>query len=242
MLLADVYSFVRTSLDSDDTELTDDLLKIWMQQAISRIKDVILPTSTLDTTWELAVVAGTQNYPLSAFSPAIDVVSAITSPHWMMQHIEHEAAEHLWQWNQSDTGDGFFMPRNTGNSSHWSVYGGNSTSTGSTPSIYFWPVPATTETYQVRGQRDLDITAQIDPDLNGEYHPLICQYMCARANEMQTNVTVAAMQFNRFEAELQDKSRQQRRQELQGVTTIGGEKYDLAFFYPPMDRLKFPFE
>lgn len=237
MDVASAFGYVRTSLDSDSVELPDALLSIWMQEGVSRVKSVIVPSATLWTTWSLSVIAGQQAYLLSAFSPAIDVVSAVTGPHWMLQHQEHEALEHLYSWNQADSG-GFWGPQYTGNSAFWSVY-----SVNSAPSLYLWPPPATTETYQVRGQRDLSTTDQFDVDLDIEYHPLVCEYMVARGHEMQSNVTVAAMKFNRFEQELQAKAQQNRRIELQGVVTIGGERYDSAFnnwSWP--GRLRFPFE
>ena len=236
---AAMYAYVRTSLDSDSSELPDDLLAVWAQEAFSRIKQVLIPSDDFNYNWPLSVVASQQMYPLSAFSPAVDTISGISSPQWLLQPIEHETAEELWQWNQDDDGAGQFGPLNTGNPSHWSVWSddvqGNC--------IFLWPVPSTAQTFQVRGQRVNDTTGGVDTAtlIDAELHPLACEYMVARGHEMQSNVTVAAVKFNRFEAELDQVARARKRIAGKGVTTIGGGSHDSPALYP-FGRLLYPWE
>lgn len=160
---AQIFSFARAALQTDDTDLTDELLYTFTNDAVERIIGLRQNWPHLYAEGTLAVVASDNVYALASASFNPQTYTTIESV-WDDQgfgtallQVEYQEAAGYWigaNQTESDTPSWF------------SVYGGN---------LYLWPIPSGTRTFRVSGYREPnEIDATTDtPDIPSRFHNAI---------------------------------------------------------------------
>lgn len=191
MDVAAIFSYVRTSLDSDSDEMPDALLGVWLNAAENRIYEAV---GTSERLWSarqtLTGTGATQAFTLSTITePRI-----VSGPMWELEPIQHAAALQEWPLNRTEG-----TPSHVGNATHYSM-------DDQTGKIWFWIAPSSGQTYIVTGLKTPAVTdfttTSNTPALPQRYHSLIGEYMVARGYEMQQNSAMASLKMSRFEGEL----------------------------------------
>lgn len=227
MLVSDLYLYVRTAVDSDSTELPDTLLTVWLAEAENRI------FQTLENADKYVTVEQANDQTTTALLTLATVIlpTAVHGPNWMLKPIQHERALERWPLNYIPTGAG----RTTGPPTHWSF--------DVDAALWLWPAPSVIEAMRVTGTRAFVPTAGVagaTPDFDTVFHPLIGEYLCARAYELQQNVTSANLKMSRFEGELDVHQRRANRTTQANDAVLGGARS--AQPQSPTWRLRFPWE
>jgi hypothetical protein len=207
MSVQELRDYVRSFLDTDETELPDVLLDVWRREAEQRIQRASSSWTFFDDEWTLNTVADTASYVMADVSPVstIDEITSITGESWRLKPLAHEAAVQRWTPLTSISAEPAF----------WSEYAG---------SIYLWPTPDDAYALSLRGKRQplAAATAGDEPDLPDEFHELVGEYMLARAYEQQDDDIMSVQKFNRFEVELDLLRRRYERADKGGVQILGG--------------------
>lgn len=188
MSVADLRTFVTTHLDTDSTELPDDLLDSYLVEGVNRIALSSQRWSFYEATWSLSTVADQQAYDLSTLvgsgGEVVGEVTAVQGPRWRLEPRTHELMSERFEYT-TERGEPRF----------WSVWGG---------SLFLWPVPLQVYALSVRGYRKPStvLSDGAYPDLPAEFHPLVGQWMLGRAYQQQDDVVTSPMLFQQFEREL----------------------------------------
>jgi hypothetical protein len=214
-------------MDSDSTELPDTLLQVWVAEAENRMFQVVEDSDRF-VAYEQANSATT-----TALLTLATVILPITvhGPNWMLKPIQHERALERWPLNYLPTS----ASRTTGPPTHWSF--------DADGAMWLWPSPSAVEVMKVSGSRAFVPVAGVTsatPDFDVSMHPLIGEYLCARAYELQQNVTSANLKMSRFEGELDALQRRMNRPSKANNTVLGGERAKNP--QSPTWRLRFPWE
>lgn len=222
MTVQQLRDYVRNFLDTDEEEIGDSLLDVWRNEATSRIQRTISPWSFYETSW--SVTTSSQTVQFSSFDPEIDTVTSVEAPNWMLRYVPHHLAVARYAWGDP-----------TGVPYEFSVA---RTETGG-EQIFLWPSPSQSDTYTIRGYRvPNDVSAPADTlDMPAELHPLVGEWMLARAFEMQDDVFMSSQKMQSFERELDAYRRRYTRAMTPDVQAIGS---GLPGMWP--DRLRFPWE
>jgi len=203
MTVQEMRDYVRSSLDSDETELPDALLDVWRNSATNRVQRTFEPWSFYETSWTFSTA--TNEVPFSSIDTTVESVTSIEGDNWLLKYVAHEAAVSRYAWGTTTTSS----------PTEWSQHGS---------SVFIWPTPDSTLTLTARGRRaPVDATASSETvDLPDEFHPLIAEYMLARAYEQQDDDIMSQQKFGRFEAELEAYRRRYLRASNAGVQIMGG--------------------
>lgn len=223
MTVQQLRDYVRDFLDTDEEEIPDSLLDVWRNEATARIQRTISPWSFYETLW--SVTTDQQTIAFDYFDPEIDMVTSVEAPNWTLRYVPHQLAVGRYAW-----GDPTGVPQ------EFSV----ARTESSGQQIVLWPSPSQSATYVIRGYRvPADVT---DPsgtiDLPGEVHPLVGEWMLARAYEMQDDNVMSSQKMQMFERELEGYRRRFTRAMTPDVQSIGSSSTGLW----GADRLRFPWE
>lgn len=222
MTAQQLRDYVRNFLDTDAEEVPDVLLDVWMNEGVARIQRTIPSWSFFETSW--SVTTDEAEIPFAQFDPSVDSVTSVEGPDWMLRYLPHAQAVAKYAWGDV-----------TGVAYEFSV----SRTEGQGPFLRLWPTPSASATYVVRGYRvAADVVAATDsPDLPEEIHPLVAEWMLARAFEQQDDLQMSVQKQQMFERQLDVFRRQYMRAMTPDVQQIGG-----GAGLQLSGRLRFPWE
>jgi len=161
--LAEISSFARAVLQTDDTDLTDEMLLVFGNDSTERIVNVRNIWPHLYSEGTLAVVASDGQYALNSasFTPqTFTYLESVWDDNGMGRSLvetDYQEATAFWIGNNQTESDspGWF-----------SIYGGN---------LYLYPRPSASRTYRVGGYREPTAmtTSGTSPDLPTRFHNAI---------------------------------------------------------------------
>jgi hypothetical protein len=161
--LASIASFARAVLQTDDTDLTDEMVMVFANDAVERVLGVRNIWPHLYAEGTLAVVAGTQSYTLASASFNPQTFTTIESI-WddagfgtSLDEVDYQGAAAYWIGTGQSSSD---------KPSWYASYGGK---------IYLYPLPSGTRSFRVGGYRDpIEMDALTDtPDIPTRFHNAI---------------------------------------------------------------------
>lgn len=202
MTVQNMRDYVRAYLDTDETEMPDSLLNVWMDEGTSRIQRKFEPWSFYETAWEFETAD--PSVPFATIDSACEVVQSVEADRWMLHGLPHENALSKFAWSDSS------------GSAYWfSTFAST---------LFLWPNPDSLTAFTARGYRAPTAwsAATDSVDVPVEFHPLICEWMLARAYEQQDDEIMSSQKFSRFEQQLDDYRRRYLRAPSFGVQVIGG--------------------
>lgn len=194
MLLSEIRTHVRTTVDLDSTELSDTYLDVLCREATYDLLSRARHWPDFQAAWTFNTVAGTQTYSIATAEPAstdtAEILTIIdsTSGGYALEFLRHEFAEATWRNSLLTSG----VP------THWSVWNG---------SIYLWPKPDRIRTLNVRSYRKpkdwVADGASGTPDMDVRLHPAIALYCLKRVYEFQEDPAMAAQYDQLYETLVQ---------------------------------------
>ena len=186
MTASEIRTFVATSLDVDESDIPDEMLNVWMRDAVTRIISYFDESPTflqveysfqtaidqqsynLDT---LALFTNESEFPVVGASYPLQAIDEVRGPNYSLTPRQHR------QVRESYRGD---AP--SGRSQEFSLWGRD---------LFLWPKPSEVETYYLLGirQPNWDWTENID--LPQEFHILVAHWALARAYAQQDDPEMA---------------------------------------------------
>jgi hypothetical protein len=218
MTVQEMRDYVRSFLDTDDEELPDTLVDVWLAEGTARIQRAFEPWSYYEASYTLTTAS--QTTAITSINSALEHIQGVQGPSWRLRYIPHQLAVDKYAWGDL-----------TGEPVEFSIFA---------ETLYLWPSPSASASYTVTGVRSpTEASAASDTvDLPSEFHPLVCEWMLARAYEQQDDDVMAPMKFARFEQQLEIFRRRYTRPPSPGIQAIGSQcSYNDL---PP--RLLFDFE
>lgn len=214
MTVLELREYVRDHLDSDALELPDTLLDVYRVEGTDRFQLGSQRWSFFENEFTFSTTASDQTYPLSGFTVAttspvgtavLREVMAVEGPQWVLDPLGHEEARSRFASSDS-----------TGRPRWWSQYGST---------LYLWPVPVGIESMRVRGYRGPVVTSASSdyPDLPGEFHVLIGQWMLARAYQQMDDDRMANQFFAAVEGQFSVLRERYESPSRAGVSVMGGK-------------------
>lgn len=210
----EMRTFVKTHLDTDSTELPNEILDAYRVEAENRISMSSERWSFYEYEWDWLTVADepyfsidTANAVLAALgAPEIQDLIAVQGPRWRIDPRSHEVMQERFEYT-TERGEPRF----------WTEWG---------KKIYLWPTPGAVYALKLRGYKKPNhgTTDGGSPDLPHEFHPLIQQWMLGRAYQQQDDVITSPAIFNAFERELQVLRKRYESVSRATTRTLGGVK------------------
>ncbi len=195
MDLADIRSFIREHMDSDEEELPNSLLDRFIANASSKVDSYSRTWDFRAVEYSFTTVVGQRTYDLDTTSgmtnpaPLADVV-AIQGPTFELRPADHRAMR-------------LRFPANSDSAStpEWFSTWGRT--------LYLWPKPASITTFTVLGYRQqVDwITGNGLPDFPTELHELIAWWALNRTYVFLDDPELADFYREEFDRELRIRSR-----------------------------------
>lgn len=189
-----IRQFVRTHLDVDATELSSDLLDVFMRDAVIRIISFFNESPTwLQVQYSFTTIPGTQEYSLDSTSgltspTPLQSIDEVRGPLYSLTPRPHRQIRSEYRTNAPSARPQFF-----------SVWG---------RSLYLWPSPSDAYTMQILGVRrpnwDWITSGSGTPDTPEEFHPLIAQWTLSRAYAQQDDPQLADFYRSEFAGELRN--------------------------------------
>lgn len=190
MLLSDIRTHVRTTLDLDATELTDTMLDVWCREGSDEILARSRIWPSFEAAWTFPTVSGTQSYVISVIEPvSTDTAEILTivdaaSGGFPLEPVAHELAERTWRNSLLTSG----LPM------YWSQWAG---------SVYLWPKPNVVHTMNVRSYRLpndwVAVGAAATPDMDTRLQSAVALWCLVRAYEWQEEPQMASVYRDLFE-------------------------------------------
>lgn len=201
MTVQDMRDYVRDFLDTDSTELSDTLLDVWRREATARIERSFETWDFFEQSWTLTTSAAST--ALTSIDSTCERVISVEGDNWLLEYIPHERAVAKYAFGGTSS-----QP------TEWSVWGN---------ALYLWPTPDGSASYTVRGYRSpTEATLPSDTvDLPAEFHPLIAEWMLARAYERNDDDVMSQQKFSMFAAELETLRTRYTRATSPGIMVIG---------------------
>lgn len=195
MSVAEMRSFVRSALDTDVTDLPNDLLDRYLIDGGNRIDAFTDSWTFREVQYTFATVADTQTYKLrnpdrnSAFDYDIARIIDVRGPTWSLESRPHQAARDWFSASSTTTG----QPR-------WFTTWADR--------LYLWPTPSSAVNLSVSGYRDgIDwVGESATPDFPDEFHDLIATWGVSMAFAREGDGGMAAFYADRFNEELNRRS------------------------------------
>ena len=195
-----IRSFVRTHLDVDVDELPNELLDVFMRDAVIRIISYFDESPVwLQSEYNFTTVVGQQSYDLDSTAgmivpTALQTIDDVRGPFYSLTPRPHRQVRSEYREDAP-----------TGRPQQYSVWG---------RSLYLWPTPSQAESYWVTGIRqpnwDWLTSANQTPDLPEEFHPLIAQWALSRSYAQQDDPQMADFYRGEFSTELKNLSKRWR--------------------------------
>jgi hypothetical protein len=193
--LADIRSFVRAHLDSDEDELPNSLVDRFIYNGSNRLEQYSRTWTFRAVEYTFTTIADTRTYDLDTTSgltapaPLSDVV-ALQGPSFELKPADHRAMRVRYPSNADSSG----------NPTWFTVWG---------RTLYLWPKPSTAIEYAVVGYRHgLDwISTNSAPDFPDELHELIAWWALNRAYVFLDDPELGAFYRDEFDRELRIRAR-----------------------------------
>ena len=189
-----IRSFVRTHLDVDVDELPNELLDVFMRDAVIRIISYFDESPVwLQSEYYFWTVEGQQAYDLDATAgmtlpTPLQAIDDVRGPDYSLTPRPHRQVRSEYRDDAP-----------TGRPQQYSVWG---------RSLYLWPAPSEVDYFWVTGIRQPDwdwlTSADQTPDLPEEFHPLIAQWALSRAYAQQDDPQMADFYRGEFSTELKN--------------------------------------
>ena len=205
MRLDEMRNYVRSVVDIDSTDISDDTLN----RMIGEGYDLVVyskkrwPFYEVETTF--STVASTKDYSLATVGASISVPHDGSSHTPGMREIASvRTDDHVVQYIGRDDGD-VVNPLDvttTGEPLEWAFWG---------ETLRFYPVPDAVYTVTVRGFRNAvafgaGSSATATPDLPTPFHQTLATYALARAYQQQEDIQMANHYFAVFQQEIDNLS------------------------------------
>lgn len=223
MDLATLRSQVRTTLDTDEEDLPDVLLDMWLEEGFERIVDFDQRWPFYEATWTYDWVAPRASYAIEDVGADIARISSI---------IADDDRELVYTGHDTASRQYANANYSTGTPEQWSVYGDR---------LYLWPTPAGDVSLDLRGYREPTpfsaLTAGAAPDLPTKYHKLLVRWALHMAYERDEDTELSAYNRQHFEDQLRLIQGADRAVPTPQPIVIGGGRRLMVPFGP-----KFPFE
>lgn len=201
MNLDQLRTAVRDQLDLDESDLTNPMLDLYVNEAVSQTAALEARWPFLGESWSVDSVAGVSSIDLpedfGSFAAVID------SQGETLAYVGHEFAE------ANFTGE-------TGSPTLFSVWGSK---------MYLWPQPTEVETFTIRGWRlPATLVAAGDiPDLDERLHAPLVHYACSRAYAQQEDEVLAQFYLQTWSAATEAIRRIVMRPRFQGQWARSGQ-------------------
>ena len=190
LTVQDIYDFVWTHLDVDDSDLPESLLDHWMKDAHIRIISFFDESPTwLQEEYTFSTAVDVQGYDLDDIGTIpLHVVDEIRSPNFSLTPRSHRQVREQYR-----------VDAPSGRPQEFSQWG---------RTIYLWPKPSSIEVFYILGIRNPDYSwvgeVAEEPDLPEEFHQLIAQWTLSRAYAQQDDPEMANFFREEFARELKN--------------------------------------
>lgn len=225
MSLAEMRSFIRESLDSDDEELPNSLLDRFIVNGSAKIEGFSRTWSFRAVEYTFTTIANQREYNLDTYAgltaprPVADI-TAIQGPSYELRPADHRKMRQMFPANSDSAG-----------SPSWFTRLGRS--------LYLWPKPSGTITYTVIGYRQPTDWVGLNsaPDFPDDLHELIAWWALNRAHVFLDDPELADFYRSEFDRELLIRSRQYLSgNDAQPLVVNGGTRYDAGWPLLPRGR------
>ena len=193
MDISTMRSYVRSVVDIDTSDISDDVMNRFLGEAY----DVIVYSEKRWPFFEVAAtfntVASQQDYTLAAVGTGVTnglrEIASLRTENRVVEYIGRDDGDVAYPVDAISTGDPWF----------WSFWA---------DSIRFYPAPTEVETIYVRGYKNPaafgagSSDATEPSDLPTPFHMVLATYGIARAYEQQEDPTMSAQYFSIFNQEL----------------------------------------
>lgn len=195
MTTVQMRTFVRDNLDTDSTDLPDDLLDGWLIEGAQQIENYSDTWIFRAVEYSFSTVAGTASYNLSdatgltrktGITNNLLRVDDVRGPNWVIEPAVHSEMRMLYPTTASNG-----VPRRY---STWAY------------KLFLWPTPSSIQTVEVNGYRestDWLSTTPTTPDLPDEFHHLVALWGTSRAYAREGDPGMASFFENEFSSGLQ---------------------------------------
>lgn len=195
MSLAEIRSFIREHLDSDDEELPNSLIDRFIYNGSNKLEQNSRTWDFRAVEYSFSATTDQRDYDLDSYSgltspaPLADVV-AIQGESYELKPADHRKMRVLYTPNAS-----------TGSPRYFSKWG---------RTLYLWPTPSSALDYTVIGYRQpLDwIADNTSPDFPDDLHELIAWWALNRAYVFLDDPELADFYRSEFDRELKIRGRQ----------------------------------
>lgn len=182
MNLQELRDAVRAQLDTDEDELPNTLVNLFLNDAYARTIQMEERWPFFESSWSLSSVADTSAYTLdTTISALVQVLD--TASDFVLAQLDHAVATRAY-------GDG---SASSGVPTYWSEWAG---------SIYLWPRPNTVRTYSLIGYRKptdwIAAGASSEVDADSRLHLPLYYYAVSLVYAQQEDDILEAMYMNRY--------------------------------------------
>ena len=193
MDISTMRSYVRSVVDIDTSDISDDVMNRFLGEAY----DVIVYS---EKRWPFFEVATTFNTVKDQKDYTVAVVGAAL-PNGLREIAALRTDNHVLEYIGRDDGDVIYPldSNTTGNAWYWSFWA---------DSVRLYPTPSSVDTVYVRGYKDpaafgAGVSDATEPsDLPTPFHMVLATYGIARAYEQQEDPTMSGQYFSIFNQEL----------------------------------------
>ena len=195
MQISEMRSYIRSVVDIDSSDISDDVMNRFLGEAY----DVIVysekrwPFFEVSTTFSTA--GSTKDYTLATVGASVtngirEIASLRTDDH-VIQYLGRDTGDIVYPLDSTTSGDPWY----------WSYWAYN---------VRLYPTPGSGETVYVRGYKNPaafgagSSDATEPSDLPTPFHMVLATYGIARAYEQQEDPTMASQYFSIFNQELEN--------------------------------------
>lgn len=231
--LGEIQDFVRTSLDTDATELPDSVLNVYIREGAYRAAHASNQWQFYGVEYTITTIANDQSYQVTGSNlyPGIDAQLAaivdVRGPTWQLVPVAHQAIRDTYRQTA--------VP--TGNPTSWSEHG---------QMIYLWPTPASAAVLTISGYRQMaDWQAGgtgAAPDLPEDFHDVLCFHALARGWAQQSDPDMATYYDRMFDDQIKQLKKRFGSGMAQGPMVLNGGTGVDSYSRNGLGPLIYPFE
>lgn len=230
MTLAQMRTFVRSALDTDSTDVPDDLLDRWLIEGSDRIESFSDTWTFREVDEDFSVVAGTQSYKIrnpsrnAGISADIHRIEDLWGPFGALEPRNHQRirAQYLSTTTATST------PR------WYSIWA---------DSLYLWPKPSANGTYYLSGYREPTdwVGSAAAPDFPDEFHELVAWWALSLGHAREGDPGMAAYYSDLFQSTLGSRAASYVTRGVEQPLILNAEAVDLATALP-FGRMRYDWE
>lgn len=193
MDISTMRSYIRSVVDIDTSDISDDVMNRFLGEAY----DVIVYSEKRWPFFEVSAtfntVAGQKDYTVAAVGTGVTnglrEIAALRTDNQVLEYLGRDDGDVIYPLNSNTTGNPWY----------WSFWA---------DSVRLYPTPGSIDTVYVRGYKDpaafgAGVSDGTEPsDLPEPFHMVLATYGIARAYEQQEDPTMSAQYFSIFNQEL----------------------------------------